>query len=392
MADDDDAAAAAAAAKAAEEARAEKARRAEEERLRSIALDEYEAAHVAIWAQATAVVNVKALIPVILDQATNTYTKWHGMFLTVLGKYALTRHVLEDEAFPTRPAWVQADCVVLTWIHGTISGDLQQSLMMRQRPAREAWCYLEDEFLGQRESRALLLEMQFRNFRQDSLTITDYCRRLESMAVSLAEFGDPIGDRQMVLTLLRGLSGKFRHMVSILKMHRPFPTFAEARTHLLLEEMEINARPPSPPAALVAAPCPAANTGGPAVPRYGAPTPPARPHAFTAVPQYGYDGSFSGVPSGGAYGSGYTTPPSPYVYGGAAPAFQGPLPAYQVSQPAPWNPVHGGAWTQDSLAQSFNTMTLTPPAPSEWYADSGAGSHMTADAGFANQERDRQAQ
>ena len=98
------------------------------------------------------------------------------------------------------------------------------------------------------------------------------------MAASLAEFGDPIGDRQMVLTLLRGLSGKFRHMVSILKMHRPFPTFAEARTHLILEEMEIDARPSSPPVALVAAPRSAANTSGLAAPRYGAPTPPARPH------------------------------------------------------------------------------------------------------------------
>jgi hypothetical protein len=206
MADNDDAAtaAAAAAAKAAEdrrlaaeaEARAEKARRVEEERLRAVALDEYEAAHEAIWAQATAVVNVKTLIPVILDQAANTYTKWRGMFLTVLGKYALTRHVLEDEAFPARPAWAQADCVGLTWIYGTISSDLQQSLMLWQRPACEAWCFLEDEFLGQKESRALLLETQFRNFRQDALTITNYCRRLETMATSLAEFGDPIGDRR----------------------------------------------------------------------------------------------------------------------------------------------------------------------------------------------------
>ena len=77
----------------------------EEERLRAIALDEYEAAHEAICAQATAVINVKALIPVILNQATNTYTKWRGMFLTVLGKYALTRHVLEDEAFLAWSAW-----------------------------------------------------------------------------------------------------------------------------------------------------------------------------------------------------------------------------------------------------------------------------------------------
>jgi hypothetical protein len=178
-----------AAAKSAEERRladeADTARRAEEQRLRDAALDEYDSAHEAIWAQATAVVNVKALIPVVLDQATNTFTKWRGMFLTVLGKYALTRHLLEDEAFPTCPAWLQADCVVLTWIYGTVSGDLQQSLMMRQRPARGVWCYLEDEFLGQKESRALLLKMQFRNFRQDSLTITDCCRRLESMAASV---------------------------------------------------------------------------------------------------------------------------------------------------------------------------------------------------------------
>ncbi|XP_066341944.1 uncharacterized protein [Miscanthus floridulus] len=283
-ADDDDAAAAAAAAKAAKEkedaARADAERRAEEARLRATALDEYEQAHEALWAQATAVVNVKVLIPIVLDKATDSYTKWRGIFITVLGKYALTCHVLEDEAFPTLPPWVQADSCILTWIYGTVSGDLQQSMMMRQGIACHAWCYPEDEFLGQKESRALLLVTQFRNFRQESLSITDYCRRLESMVASLTEFSDPIGDRQMVLMLLRGLSGKFRHMVSILKMHRPFSMFVEAWTHLLLEELEIDARPPSPPAALVAAtPHPAAPSA-PAPPRQGA-IPPPRPNAPT---------------------------------------------------------------------------------------------------------------
>jgi len=83
--------------------------------------------------------------------------------------------------------------------------------------------YLEDEFLGQRESRALLLEAEFRSFKQGDLSVTDYCRRLETMAASLNEFGDPIGDRQLVLTLLRGLNGKFRHMVSNLKDAAPVP-------------------------------------------------------------------------------------------------------------------------------------------------------------------------
>jgi hypothetical protein len=143
MVDDDDTTAAAAAAQEAE-AHAEAERRTEAARLRIAALTNFEATHEAIWAQATAVVNVKALIPIILDKATNTYTKWRGMFLTMLGKHALTPHVLEDATHPDRPVWVQTDCIVLSWIFTTVSGDLQQSLMIRPCPAREAWCYLED--------------------------------------------------------------------------------------------------------------------------------------------------------------------------------------------------------------------------------------------------------
>jgi hypothetical protein len=102
---DDAAATTVAVAKAVEDRRlvAKTEAHAEEACLRAVALDEYEAAHEAIWAQATTIVNVKALIPVVLDQAMNTYTKWRGMFLTILGKYVLTRHVLKDEAFPAHP-------------------------------------------------------------------------------------------------------------------------------------------------------------------------------------------------------------------------------------------------------------------------------------------------
>ena len=162
------------------------------------------------------------------------------------------------------------DCTVLTWIYCTIHADLQQSTMNRKPNARGAWLYLENEFLGQRESRALLLSAEFRTVKQGSSSITDFCRRLETMAATLSDFGDPIGDRTLVLTLLRGLNGKFRPMVSNLKMRQPFPTFEEARTLLLLEEIDIDdiaageaAGASDPPAsststALVAAPRPPA--------------------------------------------------------------------------------------------------------------------------------------
>jgi hypothetical protein len=40
-----------------------------------------------------------------------------------------------------------------------------------------------------------------------------------------------------------------------------------------------------------------------------------------------------------------------------------------------------GAWDQSSLANSFNTIALTPIAVIDWVADSGASNHTTSDAG-----------
>jgi hypothetical protein len=111
--------------------------------------------------------------------------------------------------------------------------------MLKDPNARTAWLHLEDEFLGQRESRALLLSAEFRTTKQGASSITDFCR-LETMAASLREFGDPVGDRTLVLTLLRGLYEKFRPMVTNIKLRQPFPMFAEVRTLLLLEEIDLN--------------------------------------------------------------------------------------------------------------------------------------------------------
>ena len=81
---------------------------------RALELTTRETTLAALHAQATAVLNVKALIPITLDQAANNYSKWRALFLVVLGKYSLTHHVLSDEVLADRPAWVQMDCTVLT--------------------------------------------------------------------------------------------------------------------------------------------------------------------------------------------------------------------------------------------------------------------------------------
>lgn len=65
----------------------------------------------------------------------------------------------------------------------------------------------------------------------------DYCRHLRAMADSLADLGEPITDKTLVLNFLRGLNEKYHNLQNILPMQRPFPTFLEARSQLLLAKI-----------------------------------------------------------------------------------------------------------------------------------------------------------
>ena len=64
----------------------------------------------------------------------------------------------------------------------------------------------------------------------------EYCRQMKTMADTLRTIGSPITDECLVLNLLRGLSPRFDRVTPILTRLKPFPTFAEAKDDLLLEE------------------------------------------------------------------------------------------------------------------------------------------------------------
>jgi hypothetical protein len=50
---------------------------------------------VALHAQTVAVLNIKALIPVVLDNISPNYTRWKAL-LNNTDKYELSDHVVED--------------------------------------------------------------------------------------------------------------------------------------------------------------------------------------------------------------------------------------------------------------------------------------------------------
>ena len=246
---------------------------ADQETARALAFSEA-AAIASLHAQAYSVINIRALVPVVLDLASSTFTKWRGLFLITLGKYALSDHVLADAVYPDVPSWLRMDCLVLSWLFGTISAELHEIVYSPASTARHVWLALEQQFIGNKETRALYLDAEFRNFAQGDLSISDYCRKLKAMADALGDLGEPVHDRTLVLSVLRGLNAKFSYMAALLKRQKPFPSFIDVRSDLLLEELTMGPRSSTPSTALVAT--------APAAPR----------------------GSVPGAPSGGGGGGG----------------------------------------------------------------------------------------
>jgi hypothetical protein len=175
--------------------------------------------------QAGSVQNIRLMVPVVLEPESPSYARWRDLHLLTLRRYALDDHVLCDPngVAPTA-AWVRLDSIVLAWIVGTISVDLH-SLLRNLPHARAAWLAIEGQFLGNAEARALRLDATFRTFVQGDLSVSEYCRKMKTIADSLGDLGCPVEDRILVLNVLRGLSDRYAHLRSLIMRQRPFPTF-----------------------------------------------------------------------------------------------------------------------------------------------------------------------
>jgi hypothetical protein len=120
----------------------------------------------------------------------------------------------------------------------------------------------------------LRVETAFGQIAQGDLSVEEYCRQMKTMADTLRTLGPPITDESLVLDLLRGLSPRFDRVTLILTRMKPFPTFAEVKNDLLLEELRLSATTATAPATvLYNAPwAPPSDSGG------GLPFTALRPH------------------------------------------------------------------------------------------------------------------
>jgi hypothetical protein len=182
--------------------------------LHSALLLQEAAALLNLHAQAIAINNIRSLIHIVLDVDSNHFNHWCNLFLLVLSKFSLQAHVL---AAPVpSPDWDRMDCVVKSWILDSLTDDLTEIVSSQGATARDAWLAVESQFLGNRETRAIQLEMKFRNFVQGDLSITEYYRHLKKMSDDLTAVGEVVTDRTLILNVLHGLNECFTHIDALL--------------------------------------------------------------------------------------------------------------------------------------------------------------------------------
>jgi hypothetical protein len=96
-----------------------------------------DADHIAaLHAQADGMHNIRSLVSIVLDPASTHYPCWRGQVLLTLRRYAPVDHALDDLVAPPSLAWCLMESVVLLWLHGPITVELQDIIRNQADTAR----------------------------------------------------------------------------------------------------------------------------------------------------------------------------------------------------------------------------------------------------------------
>nr|XP_020178651.2 uncharacterized protein LOC109764214 [Aegilops tauschii subsp. strangulata] len=185
-----------------------------------------------------AAVYINQHVPVVLNLNPPNFSQWRTLFEVTFRKTAVLPHITAP-ALPDDPAWLQDDAYVISWLYNRISPEIFGLVHQRDATAAELWAAISSIFLENREHQAVFLATDFRRIEQGAGSVLSYFARLKDCADRLADLGEPVGDREQVLNMFRGLHPRLRYAIPILTMQTPFPSFLRCRAFLLLEESRL---------------------------------------------------------------------------------------------------------------------------------------------------------
>ncbi|KAL4592836.1 hypothetical protein LXL04_005842 [Taraxacum kok-saghyz] len=378
------------------------------------------------------ITNIRTYVPITLDLDAMNYDAWRTLFQAFLISFGLRDHVTAPPPDPKTPQWEKHDSLLTLWLYGTLAPSLLTTILKPGATACEVWNSLKDLFHDNKESRAIQLDLKLRTLDIGDMNITTYYQRIKSLADQLANIGQPVPERNLVMYMINGLGEHFSQVTSIIRHQRPLPSFSEVWSMLTIEGTQL-LKPSRTPTTTHrdSSSSPTILLAGSADSTCHTPQSDDRRRNFSSDRrgddrrwedrraddrrgsdrrrgngrrqqqdrhQFNNGGGGNSMPPWAAWGP-FCPPwaaapmwPSTWPYtpsnqhhptsGGSS-----RLPSQQPAQPgayftAQWpNGTDGPAEQPITLPQAFQSMNLQDPANSEWFMDTGATNHLSSDSG-----------
>ncbi|XP_048575151.1 uncharacterized protein LOC125556464 [Triticum urartu] len=152
-------------------------------------------------------------------------------------------HIRDGAAAPlSNPRWRDDDNTIVLWFFATIAGDLLDVVAPAGSTAYTIWRRLHEYFLENEAELVMHLGQEFRAAVRGDQSINDYFHRLQGLAAALADVREQVTDRTLTLQMSDGLGKKFELQAAIIQSTVPLPTFAQARSRLVLAELALDKR------------------------------------------------------------------------------------------------------------------------------------------------------
>nr|GEY88906.1 hybrid signal transduction histidine kinase M [Tanacetum cinerariifolium] len=131
------------------------------------------------------------------------------------------------------------DDLVKVWILGALEESLQDQVVATPGNAKALWDHIKDLFHYNKDARAITLDGELRSIKLGSLTINAYCTKIKAMADRLANLGEKVSDKNLVMYALNGLDTRYKGIARLIRHSQPLPKFETARNMLLLDESNL---------------------------------------------------------------------------------------------------------------------------------------------------------
>jgi hypothetical protein len=286
-----------------------------------------------------------------------------------------TINITTDEISKIQPnpefqMWVIQDQMILSALISSLSENIL-AYVVQCTTSREVWLTLERMFTAHSRARVMNIHYQLSTLKKGDSSIADYFHKFTGLIATLAAINKPLTDEEQISFLLAGLGSEFESFVTTVQMRTDLLSIEALYGHLLSHEIRMAQAQPKVDLTLAGAHFASRGISSSRGNRGG---------RSSNTSHSGRNSSSSGQRTNRGRGRGRGS------------FTNGSRPTCQVCGKfghMALNCYHrfDNSYTSDSNMQAL-LATPQPPVEENWYADSGATHHLTADLANLNVRAD----